>query len=162
RATGGATSRRAPMPGFTSPWETAQTQLARAAAQLGIDDGLHDLLRTPRRAVTVAVPLLRDDGHIAVFSGYRVQHNVARGPAKGGIRYDSSADLDEVKALAMWMTWKCAVIGLPYGGAKGGIAVDPSLLSRQERERLTRRYAAELVPLIGPEKDIPAPDVGTD
>ncbi|MBX6391105.1 MAG: Glu/Leu/Phe/Val dehydrogenase [Frankia sp.] len=123
---------------------------------------MHDLLRTPRRSVTVSVPLRRDDGQLLVLTGYRVQHNLARGPAKGGIRYHPSTDLDEVKALAMWMTWKCALMGIPYGGAKGGIAVEPSMLSPAERERMTRRYAAELVPLIGPEKDIPAPDVGTD
>jgi glutamate dehydrogenase (NAD(P)+) len=123
---------------------------------------MHDLLRAPRRSITVSVPLLRDDGQLLVLTGYRVQHNLARGPAKGGIRYHPSTDLDEVKALAMWMTWKCALMGIPYGGAKGGIAVEPGMLSRQERERMTRRYAAELVPLIGPEKDIPAPDVGTD
>jgi glutamate dehydrogenase (NAD(P)+) len=123
---------------------------------------MHDLLRMPRRSVTVSVPLRRDDGQLLVLTGYRVQHNLARGPAKGGIRFHPSTDLDEVKALAMWMTWKCALMGIPYGGAKGGIAVEPKMLSDQERERMTRRYAAELVPLIGPEKDIPAPDVGTD
>ncbi|WP_261567392.1 Glu/Leu/Phe/Val family dehydrogenase [Frankia gtarii] len=148
--------------GSGSAWDTACVQLANAARHLGLDDGLHDLLRTPRRAITVSVPLLRDDGSLMVLTGYRVQHNLARGPGKGGIRYHPDTDLDEVKALAMWMTWKCALMGIPYGGAKGGIAVEPALLSRQERERMTRRYAAELVPLIGPEKDIPAPDVGTD
>ncbi|WP_261554274.1 Glu/Leu/Phe/Val family dehydrogenase [Frankia tisae] len=148
--------------GSGSAWDTACVQLANAARHLGLDDGLHDLLRMPRRAITVSVPLLRDDGSLMVLTGYRVQHNLARGPGKGGIRYHPDTDLDEVKALAMWMTWKCALMGIPYGGAKGGIAVEPALLSRQERERMTRRYAAELVPLIGPEKDIPAPDVGTD
>ncbi len=110
----------------------------------------------------VAVPLRRDDGTLEVLSGYRVQHNLSRGPAKGGIRVHPSTDLDEVRALAMWMTWKCALIGIPYGGAKGGVAVDPRLLSRNELERVTRRYASEIMPIIGPEKDIPAPDVGTD
>ncbi|MCK9898930.1 Glu/Leu/Phe/Val dehydrogenase [Frankia sp. Cpl3] len=148
--------------GTGSAWDTACVQLADAAHHLGLDDGMHDLLRTPRRSITVSVPLLRDDGQLLVLSGYRVQHNLARGPAKGGLRYHPACDLDEVKALAMWMTWKCALMGIPYGGAKGGIAVEPGLLSRQERERMTRRYAAELVPLIGPDKDIPAPDVGTD
>jgi len=148
--------------GSGSAWDTACVQLANAARHLGLDDGLHELLRTPRRSITVSVPLLRDDGQMMVLTGYRVQHNLARGPGKGGIRYHPSTDLDEVKALAMWMTWKCALMGIPYGGAKGGIAVEPGMLSRQERERMTRRYAAELVPLIGPEKDIPAPDVGTD
>jgi glutamate dehydrogenase (NAD(P)+) len=146
----------------SSPWDTACVQLADAARHLGLDDGLHDLLRMPRRSVTVGVPLRRDDGQLLVLTGYRVQHNLARGPAKGGIRFHPSTDLDEVKALAMWMTWKCALMGIPYGGAKGGIAVEPGMLSSGERERMTRRYAAELVPLIGPEKDIPAPDVGTD
>ncbi|WP_322767916.1 Glu/Leu/Phe/Val dehydrogenase [Frankia sp. Cr1] len=150
------------MLGSPSAWDTARIQLENAVRHLGLDDGLHDLLRMPRRAITVSVPLMRDDGHLLVLSGYRVQHNLARGPAKGGIRFHPSTDLDEVKALAMWMTWKCALMGIPYGGAKGGIAVDPHLLSLSERERMTRRYAAELVPLIGPEKDIPAPDVGTD
>ncbi|MCK9874427.1 Glu/Leu/Phe/Val dehydrogenase [Frankia sp. AgPm24] len=148
--------------GSGSAWDTACVQLANAAQHLGLDDGMHELLRTPRRSITVSVPLLRDDGQLMVLTGYRVQHNLARGPGKGGIRYHPSTDLDEVKALAMWMTWKCALMGIPYGGAKGGIAVEPGMLSRQERERMTRRYAAELVPLIGPEKDIPAPDVGTD
>lgn len=146
----------------SSPWDTACVQLADAARHLGLDDGMHDLLRMPRRSVTVSVPLRRDDGQLLVLTGYRVQHNLARGPAKGGIRFHPSTDLDEVKALAMWMTWKCALMGIPYGGAKGGIAVEPRMLSDSERERMTRRYAAELVPLIGPEKDIPAPDVGTD
>ncbi|WP_131749320.1 Glu/Leu/Phe/Val dehydrogenase [Frankia sp. Cppng1_Ct_nod] len=150
------------MLGSPSAWDTARIQLENAVRHLGINDGLHDLLRTPRRSITVSVPLVRDDGQLLVLSGYRVQHNLARGPAKGGIRYHPSTDLDEVRALAMWMTWKCALMGIPYGGAKGGIAVDPRLLSHSERERMTRRYAAELVPLIGPEKDIPAPDVGTD
>ena len=150
------------MLGSPSAWDTARRQLDEAARHLDLDSGLHDLLRTPRRSVTVSVPLRRDDGHLLVLPGYRVQHNLARGPAKGGIRYHPACDLDEMKALAMWMTWKCALMRIPYGGAKGGIAVDPSLLSAGERERMTRRYAAELVPLIGPEKDIPAPDVGTD
>jgi glutamate dehydrogenase (NAD(P)+) len=143
-------------------WQSALIQLENAVEQLGLDDGLHDLLRTPRRALTVSVPLRRDDGTIEVHQGYRVQHNLSRGPAKGGVRYHPSTDMDEVKALAMWMTWKCALIGIPYGGAKGGVAVDPRLLSRNELERLTRRYASEIIPIIGPERDIPAPDVGTD
>jgi glutamate dehydrogenase (NAD(P)+) len=148
--------------GSDSAWDTACTELADAVRHLGLTDGMHDMLRMPRRVVTVSVPLLRDDGQLLVLTGYRVQHNITRGPAKGGVRFHPSIDLDEVKALAMWMTWKCALMDLPYGGAKGGIAVEPALLSRPERERMTRRYAAELVPLIGPEKDIPAPDVGTD
>jgi glutamate dehydrogenase (NAD(P)+) len=145
-----------------SAWESAQHQLAEAVRQLGLDDGFHELLRTPRREMAVAVPLRHDDGHVEVLRGYRVQHNLTRGPAKGGVRFHPATDLDEVRALAMWMTWKCALIGVPYGGAKGGVAVDPKALSRNELERVTRRYVSEIVPIIGPEKDIPAPDVGTD
>ena len=145
-----------------SAWESAQFQLAEAVRQLGLDDGFHELLRTPRREMTVAVPLRHDDGQLEVLRGYRVQHNLTRGPAKGGVRFHPRTDIDEVRALAMWMTWKCALIGVPYGGAKGGVAVDPKALSRNELERVTRRYVSEIVPIIGPEKDIPAPDVGTD
>jgi glutamate dehydrogenase (NAD(P)+) len=145
-----------------SALESALLQLESAARHLGLDDGLHQLLATPRRSLEVAVPLRRDDGTLQVLKGYRVQHNLSRGPAKGGIRFHPHTDLDEVRALAMWMTWKCALIGIPYGGAKGGVAVDPRALSRNELERVTRRYASEIMPIIGPEKDIPAPDVGTD
>jgi glutamate dehydrogenase (NAD(P)+) len=145
-----------------SAWESAQIQLAEACKQLGLDDGTHQLLATPRREMTVSIPLRRDDGHIEVMRGYRVQHNLSRGPAKGGIRYHPSTDIDEVRALAMWMTWKCALIGIPYGGAKGGVTIDPRLYSKTELERVTRRYASEILPIIGPERDIPAPDVGTD
>jgi glutamate dehydrogenase (NAD(P)+) len=145
-----------------SALDSALSQLAEAVKQLGLDDGLHALLATPRRSMQVAVPLRRDDGTMEVLAGYRVQHNLSRGPAKGGVRFHPHTDLDEVRALAMWMTWKCALIGIPYGGAKGGVAVDPKLLSRNELERVTRRYASEIMPIIGPEKDIPAPDVGTD
>ncbi len=145
-----------------SALDSALHQLAEAAEQLGLDDGMHQMLATPRRSLQVAVPLRRDDGTLQVLSGYRVQHNLSRGPAKGGVRFHPHTDLDEVRALAMWMTWKCALIGIPYGGAKGGVAVDPRLLSQSELERVTRRYASEIMPIIGPEKDIPAPDVGTD
>jgi glutamate dehydrogenase (NAD(P)+) len=145
-----------------SAWESALLQLAEAARHLELDDGMHQLLATPRRSLTVSVPLMRDDGRLEVLTGYRVQHSLTRGPAKGGLRYHPSTDLDEVTALAMWMTWKCALIGLPYGGAKGGVAVDPHTLSTFELERMTRRYASEILPIIGPERDIPAPDVGTD
>jgi glutamate dehydrogenase (NAD(P)+) len=145
-----------------SAWDSALIQLADAVKQLGIDEGMHELLATPRRSLTVSIPLRRDDGHVEVLQGYRVQHNFSRGPAKGGIRYHPSTDLDEVKALAMWMTWKCALIGIPYGGAKGGVTIDPRVYSRQELERVTRRYASEILPIVGPERDIPAPDVGTD
>jgi glutamate dehydrogenase (NAD(P)+) len=145
-----------------SAWESAQIQLADAVEHLGLDEGTHQLLATPRREMTVSIPLRRDDGHIEVLRGYRVQHNLSRGPAKGGIRYHPSTDIDEVRALAMWMTWKCALIGIPYGGAKGGVTIDPRLYSKTELERVTRRYASEILPIIGPERDIPAPDVGTD
>jgi len=145
-----------------SALDSALHQLGAAVQQLGLDEGLHQLLATPRRSMTVAVPLRRDDGSMQVLQGYRVQHNLSRGPAKGGVRFHPRTDLDEVRALAMWMTWKCALIGIPYGGAKGGVAVDPRQLSPNELERVTRRYASEIMPIIGPEKDIPAPDVGTD
>src|SRR4051812_25493641 len=112
--------------------------------------------------MTVSIPLRRDDGNVEVLRGYRVQHNLSRGPAMGGIRYHPSTDIDEVRALAMWMTWKCALIGIPYGGAKGGVTIDPRLYSSAELERVTRRYASEILPIVGPERDIPAPDVGTD
>jgi len=152
------------MPGVArqSAWESAQIQLAEAVKHLGLDEGTHQLLATPRRELTVSIPLRRDDGHVEVLRGYRVQHNFSRGPAKGGIRYHPSTDIDEVRALAMWMAWKCALIGIPYGGAKGGVTIDPRLYSRAELERVTRRYASEILPIIGPERDIPAPDVGTD
>ncbi len=145
-----------------SALDSALHQLSEAARQLGLDDGLHEMLATPRRSMQVAIPLRRDDGTMSVLAGYRVQHNLSRGPAKGGVRFHPHTDLNEVRALAMWMTWKCALIGIPYGGAKGGVAIDPRLHSRNELERVTRRYASEIMPIIGPERDIPAPDVGTD
>ncbi len=150
------------MPASQSALDSALLQLQEASRQLGLDDGMYQTLATPRRMLIVAVPLRRDDGSMSVLQGYRVQHSLARGPAKGGVRYHPSTDLEEVRALAMWMTWKCALMGIPYGGAKGGVAVDPSLHSRLELERITRRYASEILPIIGPERDIPAPDVGTD
>ncbi|WP_213015189.1 MULTISPECIES: Glu/Leu/Phe/Val dehydrogenase [unclassified Rhodococcus (in: high G+C Gram-positive bacteria)] len=140
----------------------ALTQLRNATDLLGLDEGLHQLLATPRRSLTVAVPLRRDTGTTEIYTGYRVQHNLTRGPGKGGVRFHPASDIEEVTALAMWMTWKCALLGLPYGGAKGGIAVDTSVLSMAEKERLTRRYTQEILPFIGPDKDIPAPDVNTD
>ncbi|WP_144835702.1 Glu/Leu/Phe/Val family dehydrogenase [Kocuria rosea] len=144
------------------PLVDAQAQLASAVATLDYEPGLHALLASPRREMTVSIPLRRDDGPVEVLTGHRVQHNVSRGPAKGGVRYSPQVDLDEVRALAMWMTWKCALIDVPYGGAKGGITVDPRRYSRPEIERLTRRYTSEILPIIGPDKDIPAPDIGTD
>ena len=146
----------------TSAWESALAQLDEASRIMNLDEGVHDVLRTPKRALTVAVPIRLDSGTVKVFQGYRVHHNTTRGPSKGGIRYHPAVTLDEVKALAMWMTWKCAIAGIPYGGAKGGVVVDPKALSRPELERLTRRFAAEIGLLIGPERDIPAPDLGTD
>jgi glutamate dehydrogenase (NAD(P)+) len=145
-----------------SAWEIALRQLDDAAKQLDLDPGVHEVLRNPRRALEVSVPTRMDDGSIRVFKGYRVHHNTSRGPSKGGIRYHPGVNLDEVKALAMWMTWKCAVVNIPYGGAKGGIICDPQSMSQNELQRMTRRYTSELLPLIGPEKDIPAPDLGTN
>lgn len=142
-------------------WEQALAQLDQAARIMNLDPNIHEVLRNPKRALTVSIPVRRDDGSVKVFTGHRVHHNTARGPSKGGIRYHPDVTIDEVKALAMWMTWKCAVVGIPYGGAKGGVVVDPKKLSLKELERLTRRYAIEILPLIGPERDIPAPDVGT-
>lgn len=146
----------------SQPWVNALSQLAGAVKILDYDDGLHEMLATPRREVNVAVPLRRDDGRIELFHGYRVQHNVSRGPGKGGLRFHQAVDVDEVRALAMLMTWKCAVVDLPYGGAKGGVGIDPSRYSLPELERVTRRYTTEIMPVIGPERDIMAPDMGTD
>ena len=143
------------------PWLNAQRQFDAAADLLDLDQGVRAFLREPQRQLIVIFPVKMDDGTVRMFEGYRVQHNLARGPAKGGIRYHPQVTLSEVKALAMWMTWKCAVAGLPFGGAKGGVIVDPKRLSRGELERLTRRYASEISVLIGPERDIPAPDVNT-
>jgi len=143
-------------------WEVAQRQFDLAAERLNLGPGLRAILREPRRALTVHFPVKMDDGSVRVFTGYRVQHNLGRGPAKGGIRYHQDVTLDEVKALAMWMTWKCAVVGIPYGGGKGGVIVDPKKLSLKELEALTRRYTTEISVLIGPERDIPAPDVNTN
>jgi glutamate dehydrogenase (NAD(P)+) len=129
---------------------------------LDYGEGLHAMLATPRREMTVSVPLRRDDGSINLFVGHRVQHNLSRGPAKGGLRYSPHVELDEIRALAMWMTWKCALLDVPYGGAKGGITIDPREYSQPELERVTRRYTSEILPIIGPDRDIPAPDIGTD
>ena len=145
-----------------NPFEIAREQLRRVASMFGIDDNLVSVLSGCKKAVEVSVPVGMDDGSTNVFQGYRVTHNVARGPSKGGIRYHPDVTLDEVKALAMWMTWKCALMGIPFGGAKGGVVCDPKKLSRSELERMTRRYTSEIINEIGPEKDIPAPDVGTD
>ncbi len=143
-------------------WDVAQQQFDLAAEHLKLSPGLRKVLREPKRELTVHFPVKMDDGSVQVFTGYRVQHNLGRGPAKGGIRYHQNVTLDEVKALAMWMTWKCAVVGIPFGGGKGGVIVDPKKLSMRELEGLTRRYATEISIIIGPEKDIPAPDVNTN
>ncbi len=145
-----------------NPLDTAIAQLEAAAERLGVDPGLRQVLGTCKRELATNFPVQMDDGTTKVFTGYRVQHNLARGPAKGGIRYHPRVSLDEVRALAMWMTWKSALVNLPYGGAKGGVIVDPKTLSLSELENLTRRYATEISVLIGPAEDIPAPDMGTD
>jgi glutamate dehydrogenase (NAD(P)+) len=145
-----------------NPFEIAKQQFNRAADYLNLDDSTRAVLNSAKRQLIVSIPVKMDGGDVQVFEGYRVQHNIARGPAKGGIRYHPNVTLDEVKALASWMTWKCAVVGIPYGGGKGGVICDPKSLSQNELERLTRRYAFEIAPIIGPDRDIPAPDVYTD
>jgi glutamate dehydrogenase (NAD(P)+) len=145
-----------------NPLVSAQARFDEAAERLGIDEGMQKILRSPAREVIVHIPVQLDDGRLEIFTGFRVQHSIARGPAKGGIRYAPDVTLDEVRALAAWMTWKCAVTNVPFGGAKGGIICDPGLLSPTELEKLTRRYTAELFDFIGPELDVPAPDVNTN
>ena len=145
-----------------NPYRIAQIQFDLAAEHLKLDPGLRQILRTPKRVLEVSIPTKMDNGQVKVFTGYRVQHNVARGPAKGGIRYHPAVTLDEVKALATWMTWKTAAVNIPFGGGKGGVICDPKRMSKAELERMTRRYTSEILPLIGPEQDIPAPDVYTD
>ncbi len=145
-----------------NPLLSAEARFDTAARLLGLDDGMQKVLRAPSREVTVHIPVLLDDGRIEVFTGYRVQHSIARGPAKGGIRYASDVTLDEVRALASWMTWKCAVTNVPFGGGKGGIICDPTLLSPGELERMTRRYTAQIYEFIGPEIDVAAPDMNTN
>ena len=146
----------------TNPWEAQAARFDFAAKKLNLDPGIWKVLRYPQREIIVHIPVGMDDGTIEVFTGYRVQHSVARGPAKGGIRYSPDVSLDEVRALASWMTWKCAVVNIPFGGAKGGVICDPKKMSQGELERMTRRYTAELIEFLGPEKDVPAPDMGTD
>jgi glutamate dehydrogenase (NAD(P)+) len=145
-----------------NPFEIAKQQFHRAADYLELDSSIRNVLQNTKRQLIVSIPVKMDGGDVQVFEGYRVQHNIARGPAKGGIRYHPNVTLDEVKALASCMTWKCATVGIPYGGGKGGVVCDPKSLSRNELERLTRRYAFEIAPIIGPDRDIPAPDVYTD
>ena len=145
-----------------NPFEIAKQQFDRAADLLELDESTRQVLKNAKRQLIVSIPVKMDGGDVKVFEGYRVQHNIARGPAKGGIRFHPRVTLDEVKALASWMTWKCATIGIPYGGGKGGVICDPKSMSQNELERLTRRYAFEIAPIIGPDRDIPAPDVYTD
>src|SRR5919205_4049893 len=145
-----------------NPYHMAVQQFELAAAKLALSEDMREILRPPKRELTVHFPVRMDDGRIKTYTGYRVQHNMNRGPTKGGIRYGPEVTLDEVKALAMWMTWKCAVGGIPYGGAKGGVICDPKSMSSAELERLTRRYATEISIIIGPHGDIPAPDVNTN
>jgi glutamate dehydrogenase (NAD(P)+) len=145
-----------------NPWLAAAARFDEAAIRLKLDDGMCKVLRTPTKEITVNIPVGLDDGRLEVFTGYRVQHSLARGPAKGGIRFAPDVTLDEVRALASWMTWKCAVVNIPFGGGKGGVICDPNLLSNVELEKLTRRYTSEIMDFIGPERDVPAPDVNTN
>ncbi len=145
-----------------NPWLSAEARFNEAASRLQLDEGIQKVLRTPAREITVAIPVQLDDGRLEVFTGYRVQHSIARGPGKGGVRFAPDVTLDEVRALASWMTWKCAVVNIPLGGAKGGVICDPRVLSQFELERITRRYTAEIFEFIGPDKDIPAPDMNTN
>ena len=157
-----AAKRAVATPEDLNPFRIAMHQFDKAAEKLELDEGLREILRRPRRALALSLPVKMDDGSMRVFQGFRVQHNNSRGPCKGGIRYHPGVTLDEVQALASWMTWKCATVDIPFGGAKGGIVCDPKALSKSELERLTRRYAYEISPFIGPAQDIPAPDVYTD
>src|ERR1700761_5130768 len=146
----------------TNPWLAAAARFDEAAERLKLDDGMRKILRSPTREITVNIPVQLDDGRLEVFTGYRVQHSIARGPGKGGIRFAPDVTLDEVRALASWMTWKCAVVNIPFGGGKGGVICDPHKMSMGQIERMTRRYTSELIEFIGPEKDVPAPDVNTN
>jgi len=145
-----------------NPFESMMQRFDEAATRLNLDPNIYKILRWPNREITIYIPVMMDDGNYQVFTAYRVQHNFARGPAKGGVRYSPDVSLDEVRALAAWMTWKCAVVNIPFGGAKGGIICDPREMSPTEIERLTRRYTAELLDFIGPERDVPAPDMNTN
>ncbi len=151
-----------PLEQETNPWEAQAFRFDQAAKKLNLDRGLWKVLRQPVRELTVHIPVLMDSGEIEVFTGFRIQHSVARGPSKGGIRYAPDVSQDEVRALASWMTWKCAVVNIPFGGAKGGIICDPKTMSQGELERMTRRYTAEMIEFLGPEKDVPAPDMNTN
>ena len=148
--------------GEENPFDAMTTRLDRAAAQLDLDPGIYRIMKRPEKQITVAVPVMMDNGEIEVFTGHRVLHNTARGPGKGGIRFDMHVSLDEVSALAAWMTWKCAVVDVPFGGAKGGVKCDPLVMSPGELERLTRRYTSAIIDVLGPDSDVPAPDVNTN
>src|ERR1700680_3987259 len=152
----------APAPEEMNVYQSAEARFEIAAAKLGLEEGVYRYLKYPSKEITVYVPVVLDDGHLEVFIGYRVLHSTVRGPGKGGIRFAPDVTIDEVRALATWMTWKCAVVNIPFGGAKGGVICDPQKLSRGELERITRRYTAELSEWLGPERDIPAPDIGTN
>ncbi|MFQ5723697.1 MAG: Glu/Leu/Phe/Val dehydrogenase, partial [Terriglobia bacterium] len=145
-----------------SVYENMAARFDVAAAKLGLDEGLQKVLRHPSKEITLYIPIMMDNGSIEVFVGYRVQHSIVRGPGKGGIRFAPDVTLDEIRALASWMTWKCAVVNIPFGGAKGGVVCNPEKLSRRELEAITRRYTAELLDYLGPERDVPAPDLGTN
>ena len=147
---------------IVNPYDMAIAQFDDAADRLGLSQSMRAILRKPKRELIVNFPVRMDNGDVEMYTGYRVQHNINRGPAKGGIRFSPEVSLDEVRALAMWMTWKCAVVSIPFGGAKGGVLCDPHKLSRSELERLSRRYATEISILIGPDSDIPAPDMNTN
>jgi glutamate dehydrogenase (NAD(P)+) len=146
----------------TNPWVSAEARFDEAAELLGLDEGLRKILRSPALELKVSVPVVLDDGRYEVFTGYRVHHSIVRGPAKGGIRFAPDVTLDEVRALSAWMTWKCAVVNIPFGGAKGGVICNPDVLSPGELERITRRYTSEIMDIIGPERDVPAPDINTN
>ncbi len=148
--------------GEENPFEAMMSRFDHAAQRLSLDPGLYKVLRTPEKQIIVAVPILRDNGEVEVYTGYRVLYNTSRGPAKGGIRFDLNVTLDEVKALAAWMTWKCAVVNIPFGGSKGGVICDPAQLSNAELERVTRRYTSAIIETLGPDSDVPAPDVNTN
>src|SRR5262244_2473545 len=141
----------------TNPWISAAARFDEAAARLRLDDGMCKVLKSASREITVHIPVQLDDGRVEVFTGYRVQHSIARGPCKGGVRYAPDVTLDEVRALASWLTWKCAVVNIPFGGAKGGVICDPSVRSQGVLELVTRRYTADIIDVIGPERDVPAP-----
>src|ERR1700722_291603 len=143
-------------------YKSAEARFEIAVQKLGLEEGLYHYLKYPSKEITVYIPIVLDSGQLQVFIGYRVLHSTVRGPGKGGIRFDPNVSLDEVRALASWMTWKCAVVNIPFAGAKGGVICDPKKMSQGELERMTRRYTAELIEFIGPEKDVPAPDMNTN